>query len=185
MHTLNSIIAHFNFITTTNQTSHVANQVVAEKFYFFRQNLYMLRVLLAPRQTCFAASDVFPVVLGDSRVILSYQKSIFTQLLLLYVDRFDSLCTDTHFPQQKPVEREPGDVVNGGRKGVTNTAKRHRNTYKHRTKIEITRKFLNTVLESLGFVKPQYHNLKYKFPKKPHQKSSKTPSPQTLTPPFS
>ena len=44
---LNSVTAHFDFITTTNQTSHVENPVVAEKFYFFRQNLYMLRVLLA------------------------------------------------------------------------------------------------------------------------------------------
>ena len=41
---LNSVIVHF---TTANQTSLVANQVVAEKFYSFRQNLYMSRVVPA------------------------------------------------------------------------------------------------------------------------------------------
>ena len=43
---LNSVIVHFNYITTTNQTSH-GKSGCCGKVLLFRQNLCMLRVLLA------------------------------------------------------------------------------------------------------------------------------------------
>ena len=72
---LNSVIAHFDFITTTNQTSHGKSGCCGKVLLFPTKSVHVAR-FTSPRQTCFAASDVFPVVQGDSRVILSYQKSI-------------------------------------------------------------------------------------------------------------
>ena len=72
-----------------------------------------------------------------------------------------------------------------GRKGGMNTAKPHRNKYKHRTEQHNWNyPKISKCCKLLGFVKLQYCNLiKIKIPTKPHQKSSKTASPQTLTPP--
>ena len=49
--------------------------VSREKFFYFATKSVHVAFLSGPRQTCFAASDV-----TNSRVIVSNQKSVFTQL---------------------------------------------------------------------------------------------------------